>query len=57
MISFMNGEVDPDDDIADDIVNMTRLAVNDGFDGLKEFFQFFDRDFSGKIIHWTTQKY
>jgi uncharacterized protein YqfB (UPF0267 family) len=29
-----------------------KLAVNDGFQELHQFFLFFDRDFKGKIIHW-----
>jgi hypothetical protein len=33
------------------------LAINDGFDSLDDFFQFFDEDFTGKIIHWTGHKY
>jgi len=34
-----------------------RLAINDGFDTIKEFFEWFDEDFNGKIIHWTDIKY
>lgn len=33
------------------------LAKNDGFDNIEEFFQWFDKDFTGKIIHWTDLKY
>ena len=33
------------------------IARNDGFDSINEFFDFFDKDFSGKIIHWTDKKY
>ena len=33
------------------------LAVNDGFDTVLEFFEWFNEDFSGKIIHWTNLKY
>lgn len=33
------------------------LAVNDGFDSTRSFFEYFDRDFFGKIIHWTSLKY
>lgn len=29
------------------------LAVNDGFDSVEDFFKWFDKDFKGKIIHWT----
>lgn len=33
------------------------LAVNDGFDGISSFLDYFDRNFTGKIIHWTNLKY
>lgn len=33
------------------------LAKNDGFDTLEDFFNYFNADFTGKIIHWTTYKY
>jgi len=33
------------------------LAVNDGFDSRKDFFEYFSDDFEGKIIHWTRLKY
>lgn len=33
------------------------LALNDGFSGLSEFFNWFNSDFEGKIIHWTYFKY
>ncbi len=33
------------------------LAVNDGFPDVESFFKWFDKDFSGKIIHWTHFKY
>lgn len=29
-----------------------RLVKNDGFASRKEFFEWFNTDFSGKIIHW-----
>lgn len=28
------------------------LAVNDGFDNTDEFWQFFDKDMTGKLIYW-----
>lgn len=34
-----------------------KLAQNDGFYTIKDFFEYFDRDFKGKIIHWTNLKY
>lgn len=33
------------------------LAINDGFDNVKDFLQYFDYDFKGKIIHWTDLRY
>lgn len=34
-----------------------KLASNDGFNNLFEFQDWFNKDFSGKIIHWTNFKY
>lgn len=36
---------------------ITQLALNDGFDNVKDFFNWFDEDFDGFIIHWTNKKY
>lgn len=36
---------------------LLKFANNDGFDSLEEFFQWFNKDFSGKIIHWTSHFY
>lgn len=33
------------------------LSLNDGFDSVNDFFAYFDKDFSGKLIHWTNQQY
>lgn len=33
------------------------LANNDGFESLEDFFKYFNKSFSGKIIHWTDKKY
>lgn len=33
------------------------LANNDGFNSIFEFLQWFDKDFVGKIIHWTKKQY
>lgn len=30
-----------------------KLAKNDGFDSSVAFFDWFNKDFTGKIIHWT----
>lgn len=36
---------------------MLQLAQNDGFDTIEEFFEYFNEDFTGKIIHWTGLRY
>jgi hypothetical protein len=36
---------------------MTTLALNDGFKNYDDFFDWFDKDFEGKIIHWTDFRY
>ena len=36
---------------------MNRLARNDGFKNYNEFFEWFNTDFEGKIIHWTNLRY
>ena len=36
---------------------MKEFAENDGFDCVNDFFEYFDKDFTGKIIHWTDLKY
>ena len=34
-----------------------KLAINDGFDSVEDFFNYFNKDFTGKLIHWTDLKY
>ena len=34
-----------------------RLAINDGFDSMDDFLNWFDKDFFGKVIHWTDLRY
>lgn len=34
-----------------------RLAKNDGFKTKNDFFDWFNKDFKGKLIHWTNKKY
>ncbi len=36
---------------------MIDLSINDGFDNILDFLQWFNEDFDGKIIHWTDIKY
>ncbi|TSE03393.1 hypothetical protein [Aquimarina algiphila] len=34
-----------------------KLAINDGFTDVQKFCWWFNKDFTGKIIHWTDLKY
>lgn len=34
-----------------------QLAQNDGFDTTEDFFIYFDKCFTGKLIHWTDLRY
>lgn len=34
-----------------------KLVRNDGFDSVEDFFDWFNKDFEGKIIHWTYLRY
>lgn len=34
-----------------------KIAHYDGFDSIPDFFNYFNKDFKGKIIHWTDLKY
>lgn len=34
-----------------------QLADNDGFNSTKKFWEWFSKDFSGVLIHWTDHKY
>lgn len=36
---------------------LKRLAINDGFQSVEEFYKWFDKNFAGKIIHWTKYRY
>lgn len=38
-------------------VERIRLALNEGFHSLEHFKTYFNKDFKGKIIHWTDLKY
>jgi len=33
------------------------LAKNDGFDSTEDFLKYFNKNFTGKLIHWTDFKY
>ena len=34
-----------------------QLAQNDGFDTIEDFFAYFNKDYVGKLIHWTDLRY
>lgn len=34
-----------------------KIAINDGFSDSKDFFRWFNKDFSGQLIHWTALRY
>ncbi|PKP11975.1 MAG: hypothetical protein CVU09_00305 [Bacteroidetes bacterium HGW-Bacteroidetes-4] len=36
---------------------ISEIAINDGFKSDIDFFQWFNKDFQGKIIHWTDLRY
>ena len=36
---------------------LRELAKNDGFESVEDFFAYFNKDFKGKIIHWTDLQY
>ncbi len=36
---------------------LLKLATNDGFDSISDFYAYFKGSFNGKIIHWTNTKY
>jgi len=38
-------------------IQVENLAINDGFDSVDDFWAFFNKDFMGKIIHWTDFRY
>lgn len=40
-----------------DGMDIYQLAINDGFDSVEDFFAYFNKDFTGKLIHWTDLKY
>lgn len=38
-------------------LDVLKLAINDGFESLEQFFAYFNEDFEGKLIHWTDLRY
>ena len=54
--SYLDAEVKVDGKIlSNEEINI--LAKNDGFESIEDFFEWFNKDFKGKIIHWTDFKY
>lgn len=51
IISYIDNHVFSDEN------KLKELAQNDGFDTVEAFFEYFNEDFKGKIIHWTDLKY
>jgi hypothetical protein len=49
-------EVIVDDNVLE-FEEMKILSLNDGFDTIEEFFEYFNENFKGKIIHWTDKRY
>lgn len=49
--SFFNGK------LYRSFPKLNELAINDGFESVEAFFEYFSEDFTGKIIHWTNLKY
>ena len=41
----------------DYVSQLEDLSINDGFESFQDFLNYFDKDFEGKIIHWTNEKY
>ncbi len=39
------------------IKEIQELAINDGFDSVEDFFAYFNKDFTGILIHWTDKRY
>lgn len=40
-----------------EIEDIKKLAINDGFESVEDFFSYFNENFNGKLIHWTDIKY
>lgn len=46
-----------DNCVFSDEKKLKALALNDGFDTVEEFLDYFNDNFKGKLIHWTNLKY
>lgn len=40
-----------------EIRELLGFVTNDGFETIEDFFAYFNKDFTGKLIHWTDLKY
>ncbi len=38
-------------------IEVETLAKNDGFDSVYDFYKYFDKEFKGRLIHWTNLRY
>tara|TARA_R110002012_G_scaffold190633_1_gene358222 strand:- start:30523 stop:31059 length:537 start_codon:yes stop_codon:yes gene_type:complete len=65
-ISFQNKGVNPIKTVSVTIDGKTewgfhdmvkKLAINDGFESVEDFFSYFNTDWKGTLIHWTDLKY
>jgi hypothetical protein len=45
------------DEIKLEVHEVPEFAKNDGFETAAAFFEYFNEDFTGKLIHWTDYKY
>lgn len=45
------------DGIIKPLHEVKHLALNDGFPSVEAFFQYFNTDFKGNLIHWSNLKY
>lgn len=39
------------------ILRIVELSQNDGFDSVEDFFNWFNKNYTGKLIHWTDLRY
>lgn len=45
------------DDAKLNLLNTIQFTQNDGFDLIKDFAEWFNKDFKGQLIHWTDLRY
>lgn len=54
---FYFGGIDHQENEFENYQGMLRLAQNDGFETIEDFFAYFDKDCVLKLIHWTDLRY